>query len=62
MNKQELKALLMKIETMYDTAQLYTNLQPYNVYKITRHLIDMIEDNNQKVMVEKGKLHLVKPD
>lgn len=57
-----MKALLMKIEQAYDTASQYVDYSRFDVYEITRKIVDLIEQNNGKKLEVKRSFTLLQGD
>lgn len=50
----------MKIEVTYDTASKYVNYTRFNVYEITRKIVDLIEENQGRNLKVKRSFTLHK--
>lgn len=60
MTKQDFKALLMKVETVYNTASLYKDYSRHSQYELMKAIINMIEENQGKKLEAKKTFTLIK--
>jgi len=59
MTRQDLNALLMKIQTTFDTSSKINDYSKRDVYFMTRTFIDFIEEANKKQIKVKRNFELI---
>lgn len=60
--KNEFKALMMKMDVMFNIVDGKIDYKNHNIYSVTRKMIDLIEKTNNQKLETKMKLTLIKGD